>query len=71
MNVTLHGLKNVYEIIIMSLTEFLSMGGYGTYVWSSYGICLIVLILNIIQPVMRERKTIRDLQKRLYSEENK
>jgi heme exporter protein D len=71
MNVTLHGLKNFYEIIIMSLTEFLSMGGYGVYVWSSYGICLIVLILNIIQPVMRERKTIRDLQKRLYSEENK
>ncbi len=24
------------------------MGGYATYVWSSYGICAVVLILNII-----------------------
>jgi heme exporter protein D len=52
----------------MSLTDFLSMGGYGKYVWSSYGICFIVLVLNIVQPIMRERKTMRDLQKRLYSQ---
>ncbi len=29
------------------MTEFFLMGGYAAYVWSSYGITLIVLIANI------------------------
>jgi len=55
----------------MSLNDFFSMGGYATYVWSAYGICFVVLILNIIQPLMRERKTIRELRKRLQSKKGK
>lgn len=51
----------------MSLNDFFSMGGYAAYVWSSYGICCVILILNVIQPLMRERKIIRELQKRLQS----
>ena len=51
----------------MSLTDFLSMGGYGVYVWSSYGITLVALILNIVLPVLKERKTMRELQERLYN----
>lgn len=54
----------------MSLTDFFSMGGYGNYVWSSYGISLFALALNIILPRMKERNTMHNLQKRLYSEEN-
>ncbi len=52
------------------MAEFFSMGGYGSYVWSSYAITFVVLALNIIQPIMRERKTIRDLKKRLNSQKN-
>ena len=48
----------------MTLTEFINMGGYGTYVWSAYGITCLVLIINIVQPVLRERNTINDLLKR-------
>lgn len=29
------------------MTDFLLMGGYAAYVWSSYGITLIVLVANI------------------------
>ena len=29
------------------MMEFLRMGGYGAYVWSAYGITLMVLIINI------------------------
>ena len=29
------------------MTEFLQMGGYAPYVWSAYGITLLVLLLNI------------------------
>ncbi len=49
----------------MSLNDFFSMGGYGAYVWSSYGICAVVLLINVIQPIMKERRTVRELQKRL------
>ncbi|MCH7696467.1 MAG: heme exporter protein CcmD [Proteobacteria bacterium] len=46
------------------LTEFLHMGGYGLYVWSSYGLCLIVLLINVILPVRREKQIIKSLKKR-------
>jgi len=29
------------------MTEFLQMGGYAPYVWSAYGITLIVLVANV------------------------
>ena len=29
------------------MSEFLQMGGYAAYVWSAYGITLIVLVVNI------------------------
>ena len=31
----------------MNLTEFLAMGGYAAFVWPSFGLTLIVLILNV------------------------
>jgi heme exporter protein D len=30
----------------MDLQEFLKMGGYAAYVWSAYGLTLVVLLLN-------------------------
>ncbi len=47
------------------------MGGYAVYVWSSYAITLVALVLNILLPVMKERKTMRELQKRLVAEVEK
>jgi heme exporter protein D len=32
----------------MSLREFLHMGGYGTYIWTSYGLTLVALIWNFV-----------------------
>ena len=40
------------------------MGGYGAYVWSSYGIWLIVMVINYIQPKLREKKLLRELKRR-------
>lgn len=39
----------------MSLQEFLAMGGYGFYVWTSYGICLIVLLINVVMPIIQRK----------------
>ncbi|MCG6872235.1 MAG: heme exporter protein CcmD [Gammaproteobacteria bacterium] len=33
------------------MTEFLHMGGYATYVWSAYGITLVVLVANVVAAI--------------------
>ena len=40
----------------MSVQEFFAMGGYAFYVWTSYGIALIVLVANIIIPVAQRKQ---------------
>ena len=40
------------------------MGGYAFYVWVSYGVALIVLLVNVILPRKREQEFFRILQKR-------
>ncbi len=51
------------------LGDFLHMGGYGFYVWSSYGLCLLVLLMNIVLPILREKQIIRMLMKRQERED--
>ena len=45
----------------MSLTEFLHMGGYAFYVWTSYSIALIVLLANLLLPIRQRRKILADI----------
>lgn len=52
----------------MSLTDFLHMGGYAFYVWTSYGLALIVLIVNLLIPIWRRRELIANLSRRLRRE---
>lgn len=49
----------------MSWTEFFAMGGYGFYVWASYALAAVVLVLNLVLP-LRERKTVRTRLKEYY-----
>ena len=44
--------------------EFLSMGGYGAYVWPAYGIALLVVTVNIVLPLMRLRRLKADIRRR-------
>ena len=39
------------------MNEFFSQGGYGFYVWSSYGMALVLLVAEIIQ-LRKQRRTI-------------
>ena len=43
----------------MSAQEFFAMGGYAFYVWTSYGLTLIVLLANIIIPVVQRKHFFR------------
>ncbi len=43
----------------MNLAEFISMSGYGEYVWSSYGFALVVLVANVAGALRRLGKARR------------
>jgi len=45
----------------MNLTEFLHMGGYAFYVWTSYGIALLILLANVVLPLRQRRKLLTDI----------
>jgi len=45
----------------MSLTEFLHMGGYAFYVWTSYGLTTVVLLWNVLAPVLQRKQILRQL----------
>ena len=48
----------------MTLGEFFHMGGYGFYVWTSYGLTLIVLLANVVAPLRQRRKLLAELARR-------
>jgi len=49
----------------MSLSEFLYMGGYGGYVWSSYAITAAVLLWQIFGPIVQRKQIIKKLARKL------
>lgn len=54
-----------------SFAEFLAMGTHGAYVWSAYGISLVVLLLNVVQPILARRRYLQDEARRLRREKSK
>jgi len=52
----------------MSLEQFFSMGGYALYVWTSYGIALVVLLINLIAPLRRKVAVQKDIARALKLE---
>ena len=45
----------------MNLNEFFHMGGYAFYVWTSYGIALFVLLINVILPLRQRNKLLDNI----------
>ncbi len=41
------------------------MGGYAFYIWTSYGLAFIVLLVNLIIPFNQERALLRTLARKL------
>jgi heme exporter protein D len=54
-----------------SFAEFLAMGTHGAYVWSAYGISLLVLALNVVLPILARRRYLQDEARRLRREKSK
>jgi heme exporter protein D len=52
-----------------SWSEFFAMGGYAFFVWTSYGITLLVILLNIAMPVLHRRKVINRVKRAIRREQ--
>lgn len=52
-----------------SLSEFLNMGGYGFYVWLSYGSGLLLLLALGFNSTLGNKKVRKQIQQRIKREE--
>jgi heme exporter protein D len=48
-------------MIWASWSDFWAMGGYGLYVWGSYAMTALVLLLEMRSAVLRQRQAIADI----------
>ena len=46
-----------------SLSSLMDMGGHGVYVWTAYGVGLLVVLYNILAPLLRNRQIIHSIQR--------
>ncbi|AQL36901.1 heme exporter protein CcmD [Pseudomonas syringae] len=51
-----------------SFSDFLAMGRHGLFVWSAYGLCLLVLLINVTLPVLARRRYLQQQAQRLKRE---
>jgi len=45
-----------------SASEFFAMGGYGLYVWGSFGVCAIAMIAEPLLVQHRRKQALRQIQ---------
>lgn len=50
-------------------SEFFDMGGYAFFVWSSYGLTFLVIVLNIVMPIMHRKKVISRVKRAIRREQ--
>ena len=51
-----------------SPAEFFAMGGYALYVWSSFGVCALILILEPLAIHIRRKAIVQRLQREIRAE---
>jgi heme exporter protein D len=44
-----------------SWSQFVAMGGYGLYVWGSFGMCIVVLVVEVALLAARRRALRHDV----------
>ncbi|MBL4940641.1 MAG: heme exporter protein CcmD [Colwellia sp.] len=52
-----------------TFSAFLDMGGYGFYVWLSYGISTALLLTLIFSSIMHHKQVLKNIAKRLQRED--
>lgn len=54
-----------------SLGEFLAMGGHGPYVWSAYGVAVLVLVWLVVAPLRRCGTVLESVRKAVAREQKR
>jgi heme exporter protein D len=52
-----------------SPAEFFAMGGYGLYVWGSFGVCAVLMIVEPILASRRRKDILRSLRRERIAEQ--
>ena len=53
-----------------SLDAFLAMGRHGPYVWSAYGLSVLLIVSNLIIAVRRRQQVREQIRRQIKREEN-
>lgn len=53
----------------MNWSEFFHMGGYATFVWSSYGLTLLVIVFNIVSPLLQRKRVVARIKRMIRREQ--
>ena len=51
-----------------SFSDFLAMGGYGLYVWGSFGVTALIMVIEPIVVARNRKTTITRLKRQLRAE---
>lgn len=51
-------------------SEFWAMGGYGLYVWGSFGVTALVMVIEVIQAMQRHKHTCESLRKQAAAQDS-
>mgnify|MGYP003492442821 FL=1 len=51
-----------------SFADFIAMGGYGVYVWGSFGVTALIMIIEPIMVARNRRTTIARLKRQMRAE---
>jgi heme exporter protein D len=49
-------------------SDFFHMGGYATYVWTSYGLALLLVVVNIVSPIIERKRVIAKVKRAIKRE---
>ena len=49
--------------------DALQMGGYGAYVWSSFGLTLVVVVISAVMSRVRHHRALREIAQRIKAME--
>ncbi|OYQ23283.1 heme exporter protein CcmD [Pseudomonas mandelii] len=58
-------------MIFSSISDFVDMGHHGLFVWSAYGICFLVLSINVAAPILARKRYLQQEARRLRRETEK
>ena len=62
------------ELQFQSVAEFIDMGGYGFFVWCSYGVFALVFLGLLVAPIIRRNQLLtllnrQNRRKKIFAEE--